>query len=107
MIYEYRAYYVMPGKKQALLDRFAHYTLRLFERHGIRLVGFWEPEIGDSTEVVYLCAYEDLNQRQAAWTAFRADPDWHEAVRITEANGPLVERVVNKIWKPVPFLPLG
>lgn len=103
MIYEYRAYYVMPGKKKAVLDRFEKYTMRLFERHGIRVVGFWEPEIGESTEIVYICAYESLDQRQAAWSAFRADPEWQEVVRITEAAGPIVERVVNKIWNWVPL----
>jgi len=106
MVYEYRAYYVMPGKKKALLARFANTAMRLFERHGIQVVGFWESEIGENNEVVYICAYEDLLHRQRAWTAFRADPEWQEAVRVTEADGPLVERVVNKIWTPAPFSPL-
>ncbi len=106
MIYEYRAYYVLPGRKKALLDRFRAATLRLFEKHGIQLVGFWETEVGDSTEVVYLCAYPDLNARMAAWTAFRADPEWQQAVRESEADGPIVERVVNKILTPVPFSPM-
>lgn len=106
MIYEYRAYYVLPGKKQAVLNRFANTTMRLFEKHGIQVVGFWEPEIGENNEIVYICAYTDLNERQRAWTAFRADPEWQEAVRVSEADGPIVERVVNKIWNPTPFSPL-
>ena len=106
MIYEFRAYYAMPGKKQAVLDRFARYTMALFERHGIEVVGFWETEIGESGEIAYICRYESLEARQQAWAGFRADPEWQEAVRITEAAGPIVERVVNKIWKPVPFSPL-
>ena len=44
--------------------------------------------------------------RQRAWAAFMADPEWQAAKRASEANGPLVERVVNKIWKPTSFSPL-
>ena len=47
-----------------------------------------------------------MNERQRAWAAFRADPEWQEAVRVSEADGPLVERVINKIWNPTPFSPL-
>jgi hypothetical protein len=106
MIYEYRAYYVLPGRKKALLDRFANHTMGLFKKHGIQVVGFWDTDIGESNEVVYLCAFADLNQRQAAWASFRADPEWQAVVRTSEADGPIVDRVVNKIWSPVPFSPL-
>ena len=40
MIYEYRAYYVVPGRMPDLQDRFAKHTLPLFKKHGIRVVGF-------------------------------------------------------------------
>ncbi len=106
MIYEYRAYYAMPGKKKAVVDRFANWTMRIFERHGIQVVGFWDSEVGENNELIYICAFEDLNHRMAAWAAFRADPEWQEAVRITEASGPIVERVVNKILNPTSFSPL-
>jgi hypothetical protein len=106
MIYEYRAYYVMPGRMPDIQKRFADVTMRLFAKHGINVVGFWEPVIGESNELVYLCAYEDLAQRQRAWDAFMGDPEWQAAKAASEAKGPLVERVVNKIWKPTSFSPL-
>lgn len=103
MIYEYRAYDVVPGRMPDLQDRFAKHTLALFKKHGIRVVGFWDTVIGESNELVYLCAFDDLAHRERAWSAFLADPEWQAAKRATEANGPLVERVVNKIWKPTAF----
>jgi hypothetical protein len=106
MIYEYRAYYVMPGRMPDLQKRFAEVTLGLFNKHGIRVVGFWETVIGESNELVYICAYDDLAHRDRAWRAFMADPQWLAARQTTEANGPLVERVVNKIWKPTAFSPM-
>jgi hypothetical protein len=106
MIYEYRAYYVMPGRMPDIQKRFADVTMRLFDRHGIKVVGFWEPVIGESTELVYICAFDDLAHRQRAWDAFVADPEWQAAKKASEMNGPLVERVVNKIWKPTSFSPI-
>jgi len=106
MIYEYRAYYVMPGRMPDIQTRFAEITMKLFAKHGIRVVGFWDPVIGESNELVYICAYDDLAHRQRAWAAFMADPEWQAAKQKTEANGPIVERVVNKIWKPTSFSPL-
>ena len=32
--------------------------------------------------------------------------EWLAARKASEANGPLVERVVNKIWRPTSFSPL-
>jgi hypothetical protein len=106
MIYEYRAYYIVPGRMPDIQRRFADVTMGLFKKHGIMVVGFWETVIGESNELVYICAYEDLGQRERAWKAFMADPDWQAAKARTEADGPLVERVVNKIWRPTAFSPL-
>ena len=52
MIHEYRAYYVMPGRMPDIQKRFAEVTMKLFKKHGIEVVGFWEPVIGESNERV-------------------------------------------------------
>ena len=106
MIYEYRAYHVMPGKMPALHERFSKVTVSLFKKHGMQVVGFWETVIGESNELVYILAFEDLAHREQAWQAFFADPEWQEAKRASEANGPLIERIVNKIRKPTPYSPI-
>jgi NIPSNAP len=106
MIYEYRAYYVMPGRMPDLQRRFADVTMSLFNKHGIGIVGFWETVFGESNELVYICVYDDLAHRERAWKAFMADPEWQAAKKSSELNGPLVERVVNKIWRPTAFSPL-
>ena len=106
MIYEYRAYYAVPGRMPDIQKRFNDVTMRLFEKHKIKVVGFWETLIGESNELVYICAFDDLAARQKAWDAFQADPEWQAAKKASEMNGPLVERVVNKIWKPTAFSPV-
>ena len=106
MIYEYRAYYAVPGRMPDIQKRFNDVTMRPFEKHKIKVVGFWETLIGESNELVYICAFDDLAARQKAWDAFQADPEWQAAKKASEMNGPLVERVVNKIWKPTAFSPV-
>ena len=106
MIHELRIYTAHPGKLGPLLSRFRDHTCGLFEKHGIKVVGFWETVIGESNELVYICAFDDLAHRTKAWAAFQADPDWQAARKASEANGPLLERVVNKIWRPTAFSPL-
>ena len=97
-----------PGRREAVLSRFRDYTMRIFPRHGIQVVGFWTPEIGSGTqrELVYLCVYEDLAARQEAWDAFRRDPEWLAARAVTEKEGPIVAEVDVKILNPTDFSPI-
>jgi hypothetical protein len=48
MIYELRIYYAVTGRLPALVSRFQHHTLRIWEKHGIRQAGFWTTLIGES-----------------------------------------------------------
>jgi hypothetical protein len=107
MIYEERIYSIMPGKMAEIERRFAQHTLKLFEKHGIKVVGFWRTAIGrQNFELVYILEYKDMNDRMAKWEAFSKDPDWIKARDESEAHGPLVAQVENKILMPTPFSPL-
>jgi hypothetical protein len=48
MIYELRVYHSVPGRLPALIKRFETVTVRLFEKHGIRQMGFWTVAVGES-----------------------------------------------------------
>jgi hypothetical protein len=107
MIYEERIYKIMPGRISDILKRFTDHAVPLFERHGLKLVGFWTTAVGPSShELTYLLAFDDLNHRERAWAAFVSDPDWIKARAESEKNGPLVADVANRILKPTAFSPL-
>ncbi|MCH9039037.1 MAG: NIPSNAP family protein [Chloroflexi bacterium] len=75
MIYEYRVYETLPGMLPALHARFRDHTTKIFERHGIKNIGYWTSEVGDfSDRLIYIVAFEDACQRQRAWASFRKDP---------------------------------
>lgn len=107
MIYELRIYTANTGKMGALQARFRDHTTALFEKHGIKNVGYWTNTIGGrSDELWYMLGFEDLAQRQAAWAAFGADPDWQKARADSEKDGPLVHHIENRIMNPTDFSPL-
>jgi len=107
MIHELRVYTAHPGKMGALLARFRDHTTALFEKHGIVNVGYWLNSIGGrSDELLYILGYEDLAQRDRAWAAFQADPDWKKARADSEKDGPLVHHLENRILSPTNFSPL-
>jgi NIPSNAP protein len=55
MIHELRIYHCVPGRLPVLLNRFETITLAIWERFGIRQIGFWTVEIGDSNADLYYC----------------------------------------------------
>jgi hypothetical protein len=104
VIYELRTYIIPENRMQDILDRFEQITFGLFDRHKIEVVGFWTRS--DANELVYLCSFESEAAKEAAWDAFRADPDWAKAKEKTEANGPIVEKVISDVLLPTPFSPM-
>lgn len=107
MIYEYREYEAMPGRLADLNARFRNHTLKLFEKHGMKNIGYWTPNVGDySNRLIYLLGFEDSNQRDRAWASFRADPEWARVVAASEAHGPLVARVRNSMLTPTDYSPM-
>ena len=107
MIYEYRVYEAAPGKLEALNARFRNHTLGIFERHGIKNIGYWTAGVGDySDRLIYIVAFEDAGQRERAWAAFRADPEWNRVRAESEVDGALVARVFNSLLSPTDYSPL-
>ncbi|MGB9380769.1 NIPSNAP family protein [Candidatus Binatus sp.] len=104
MVYELRVYHCVPGRLPAIIKRFDSITCRLFEKHGIKQVGFWTVAIGESSsDLVYLLQWESLADRDKKFGAFAADPEWIEARARTEADGPIVASITNSILMPTSF----
>ena len=92
MIYEYRVYETMPGKLPELNARFRNHTLKLFERHGIKSIGYWSGRVRRVLRPSNL--HRRLRESRTAgsepWASFSADPEWPRVVAESEANGPLI-----------------
>ena len=104
MIHELRTYRIPDGRMPDILSRFENTTFGIFERHNIKVVGFWTKK--DVNELVYICEFESEDTMNTAWDAFRADPDWTAAKAETEANGPIVSGVSSETLTPTSFSPI-
>ena len=104
MVYELRTYRIPKGRMPDILNRFETITFDIFKRHGIAVVGFWTRS--DVNELVYICRFESEATMEAAWTAFRADPEWIKAREQTEAKGPIVAEVLSNTLIPTSFSPM-
>jgi hypothetical protein len=107
MIYELRTYIIVPGRMADIEKRFAETTLRLFQKHGMQLVGFWRTMEGGQPidELVYVLAHESLEARDASFLAFRNDPEWLNAKEASERSGPIVARVESTLMAPTAYSP--
>ncbi len=106
MYFELRTYIAAPGKLEDLQQRFRDYTLGIFEKHKMSVVGFWLPDEPDNDKLVYLLSFPDQTSATAAWKAFRSDPEWLEAKAKTEENGPLAVQVSSQFLNPTDYSPL-
>ncbi len=105
-LYELRVYEVVPGRLPALHKRFREVTSKMFAKHGIRIVAYWEDVIGVNNKLTYLVEWESLAQREKLWDAFATDPEWLAARAKSEEDGPIVARVTNTILRPTDYSPM-
>ena len=57
MIYELRVYQPVPGQMPKLIARFRDKLLPIWERHGIRPIGFWTTLVGESSNELPTCSH--------------------------------------------------
>jgi len=94
----------MPGRLPALLSRFQNYTIRIWEKHGIRQAGFWTTLIGESNQrLTYMLAWGSMAERKEHWGAFLADPERIAISTETEKDGQLVQNISNSLLAPTAF----
>ncbi|MDZ4848311.1 MAG: NIPSNAP family protein [Pirellulaceae bacterium] len=105
-VFEMRIYYAAEGKLDALHSRFRDHTVKLFEKHGIKNIGYWAPIENPERKLVYLLAYPSRDARTASWKAFMADPDWQKAYKASEVDGKLVDKVDAKFYSATDYSPL-
>jgi hypothetical protein len=94
-VYELRTYYTEPGRLPALLARFRNHTTKLFEKHGMKNVGYWVPADapGSANTLIYLLEHQSRDAAKKSWDAFRADATWLAVRAESEKDGKIVQKV--------------
>jgi hypothetical protein len=92
-VFELRTYTTEPDRLEALNARFRDHTLKLFEKHGMTNVSYWNlaadqkgaksPLVAGNT-LIYLLTHKSEDAAKASFDAFRADPVWVAAKEASE-----------------------
>jgi len=106
-VYELRVYHAAAGKLGELLARFRDHTIKLFERHRMKVVAFWTPvdEPQKNEMLVYVLQHPSREAATANWKTFQDDPEWKSVKEKSEANGKLVEKVDSTYMELTDFSP--
>jgi hypothetical protein len=67
-VFELRVYHTNPDKLEALHARFRDHTCKLFQKHGIEVVGFWTPIHGQEAQntLYYIVAFPSVEAQKKA-----------------------------------------
>jgi hypothetical protein len=104
-VFEMRTYYTHEGKLPDLQARFRNHTTKLFEKHGMKNVGYWVPQDapGSANTLIYIISHESRDAAKASWDAFRKDPEWVKVRDASEANGKIVSKVESVYMDPTDY----
>ncbi|MBI3877480.1 MAG: NIPSNAP family protein, partial [Verrucomicrobia bacterium] len=93
-VFELRTYTTEAGRLEALNTRFREREAKLFEKHGIVNIAYWnlmKDQKGAENTFTYLISHKSVDAAKASFDAFRKDPEWTAVRKASEekAGGPL------------------
>lgn len=103
MLYELRIYHMNPGKMPIIKDRFKDHVITLFAKHDMKITHFWEDVDEASNRLYYVVEHANMEMRNLNYDRFRSDPEWIEIKRVSELDGPLVNKQESIFMKDVAF----
>ena len=108
-IFELRVYH-SPTFRQlgALHQRFAGSEVKIFHRSGIFPILYSSTLIGpNSPNLTYLIPFDSLADREKAWAAFGADPEWVKVRKESVEKYGQITSVQNiSLWKATDYSPV-
>ena len=104
-VYEMRTYTAAEGKFDAVNARFRDHTVKLFEKHGMKNVGYWTPSEGRwwgrrwSTSSSTRAATP-----RGGWGGVRADPDCRRQSGHPKLGGRILAKAPESVFLTRPTL---
>ena len=98
-VYELRTYHCFDGKLDNLKARFRDHTIEIFNRHGMKSIGYWIPQDAPASQntLIYVLEHPSREEGEKNWKAFQADPEWKKVSAASEEGGKIVEKV-DRVW---------
>jgi hypothetical protein len=106
-VFDLRLYSRLPEKEIIFRDRWRDHAIRLYERHGMDNLGWWEATDPEHRGVMAtLFAHESSEAINRVIAAFHKDEDWIRVEKETESNGKLRSTAAAYRLVPARFSPL-
>ena len=107
-VYELRTYTAPDGKLPNLQARFRDHTIRIFNKHGMKSVGYWVPQDAPSKDntLVYIISHDSREAAKKNWADFQADPEWKKVSADSQVDGPIVSKVVSVFMDATDYSPI-
>ncbi len=107
-VFELRTYTAPDGKLPLLQKRFRDHTLRIFEKHGMKNVGYWVPQDSPAKDntLIYVISHASRDAAKQSWAAFAADPEWKKVSAESQVDGPIVAKVVSVYMDATDYSPI-
>ena len=107
-VFEMRTYTTLEGRLPALEKRFRDHTMTLFEKHGMKNVGYWIPQDAPkhANTLIYIISHESREGAKAAWSAFGKDPEWKKVSDASQVDGKIVQSVESVFMDPTDYSPV-
>jgi hypothetical protein len=112
-VFEFRTYTTPPNGLGAINARFRDHTLKLFEKHGMKNLAYFNrmPDQKDAdVTLFYILAHKSEDAAKESFAAFRNDPDWIVARKASEekAGGSLTVKdgVKSEFYKSTDYSPI-
>jgi hypothetical protein len=107
-VFEVRTYTAAPGKLDALHARFRDHTVQIFNKHGMKSVGYFAPtdEPLSKNTLIYILEFPSRDAAKKSWDEFRSDPEWQKVQKESEADGKLTTKTESVFTEPTDYSPL-
>lgn len=107
-VFELRTYTTPDGKLPLLQKRFRDHTMRIFEKHGMKNVGYWVPQDAPARDntLIYVISHASRDAAKQSWANFAADPEWKKVSAESQVDGPIVAKVVSVYMDATDYSPI-
>ncbi len=107
-VFELRTYTAPDGKLPLLQKRFRDHTMRIFEQHGMKSVGYWVPQDAPAKDntLIYIISHASRDAAKKNWADFGADPEWKKVSAESQVDGPIVSKVVSIYMDATDYSPI-
>ena len=107
-VYELRTYTAPDGKLPNLQARFRDHTIRIFNKHGMKSVGYWVPQDAPAKDntLIYIISHDSREAAKKNWADFQADPEWKKVSAESQVDGRIVSNVVSVFMDATDYSPI-